>query len=59
MENMKMKTEDLLSTPRALEDGIEIEKLLDRGVVLELDGMSYEDQTLLVLFFFYWIYARY
>ncbi|MCW4002633.1 MAG: DUF87 domain-containing protein [Candidatus Bathyarchaeota archaeon] len=39
-------------------EGLNIEQLLTRPVVLELDGFGgYEDQNLLVLFFFYWIYS--
>lgn len=40
------------------EDGLDIERLLTRPVVLELDGFGgFEDQNLLILFFFFWIYA--
>lgn len=39
-------------------DGLDLEKLLTRPVVLELDGFGgFEDQNLLILFFFFWIYA--
>lgn len=41
----------------ACDDGLDLEKLLSYPVVLELDGLSYEDQNLLALFFFFWIYA--
>jgi hypothetical protein len=39
-------------------EGLDIEQLLGKPVVLELDSFGgYEDQSLLVLFFFYWIYS--
>jgi hypothetical protein len=40
------------------EEGLDIEKLLNRPMVLELDGFGgFEDQNLLILYFFFWIYA--
>jgi hypothetical protein len=36
---------------------IDIEKLLEMPVVLELYGLGRDESTLITLFFFYWIYA--
>jgi GTPase SAR1 family protein len=36
---------------------VDIEKLLEMPVVLELHGLGRDESTLITLFFFYWIYA--
>jgi hypothetical protein len=36
---------------------LDLEALLTKPVIVELDGFGFEEQNLLILFFFYWIYA--
>ena len=45
------------STINSQETLIDMEKLLEMPVVLELHGLGRDEATLIVLWFFYWIYA--